>query len=271
MTSISPVVVGAPPFAYLYIAGMPAGTVRVQVTRTWQGVAQRVRGDEQAVVVGSGVLVEDWALPVGDGPVGYSAQPISATGAPLGAPGVVTVAAPTIDHSMVWLSDPHDPMGSALVGLLASDDGEAASSAVQVVTPISGPPLAIGAPRTARQRSWQVVVTDEPTARIVDTILHCGTSARIGGTGVLLLRGAPECLDHPTGVLYVTAPTVERSRTLPHEPRVVWGWAGVETRGPMAPPAVARRTYQDDLDEQPTYAASLAAYPTYLDRVQAGL
>ncbi|MHA4750804.1 hypothetical protein ACX0FG_15890, partial [Enterococcus faecium] len=75
-------------------------------------------------------------------------------------------------------------------------------------------------------------------------------------------------LDHPTGLLYVSAADVDSERTLPHEPRVVWRIDGYESRGPAILPVVPSRTYADDLREHPTHQASRAAAATYLDRLR---
>lgn len=272
MISINPVVVTSPPFADLYISGLPVGTARVEVTRQWRGVSRRVRGDSQAVVLGTGVRVVDWALPVSvdAGVISYVVSAVSAAGAVLEVSAAVEVTAPPIGHSEAWVSDPHDPMTAQLVSVMAVD-GEQGDAAVQTVTTMTGLPVALNAPRVSRGRPWRISVDAWERVRDVDALLGVGTDPSLTGTGILLVRCDPSCIQHATGLLYVTAPSVTRDQLLPHEPRTDYSWSGIETRGPAAPVAVSRRTYQDDLDENPTYAASLAAYPTYLDRVRAGL
>ena len=273
MTVISPVVVDSPPFADLYISGLPAGTARIEVVRSWRGVLRRVRGDSITPVLGTDARLVDWALPVSlDGAeVTYSVQALSASGAVIEAAASVSVATPRVTHSQAWVSDPHDPITAIRVGVLASESDESADSSVTTVSTLVGMPVAINAPRTSRSRAWRLSADDAVTVARMDRILGVGSDPTQIGTGLLLIRGDASCLDHATGSLHVTAPTVTRQRLLPHRPRVTYAWSGVETRGPMAPPVVSRRTYQDDLDENPTYADSLAAYPTYLDRARAGL
>lgn len=347
MTSINPVVVSAPPFVDLYISGLPAATVRVEVTRTWRGVAQRVRGDSQSPVLGTSARVVDWSLPValaptalppelvdyvvsyeGDGmysvaaPPGvgevvvssdgegvytisnsagdpveivqdsegvvtqigqwvqpeveypmvtYTVTPIGADGAPAGVVGVTEVVAPSVGHSEVWLSDPHDPIGAVRVVLLRADGGEVADSAAQAIRTMTGLPVGIDGPRNVRSRPWVLRSESDAVTAAVDRIIASGGFGGYDGPSTLLLRGDASCLDHPTGVVHVQAQSVSRHRTVGHQPRVTWSWSGPGTRGPKAPPVVSRRTYQDDLDENPTYQDSLDAYPTYLDRIRAGL
>ncbi|MGO5251723.1 hypothetical protein ACTQ2Q_10295, partial [Atopobiaceae bacterium LCP21S3_F11] len=76
---------------------------------------------------------------------------------------------------------------------------------------------------------------DEATVRAVDAALMAGPT--------VVLRGDPACLDHPTGLLYVSAADVDSERTRPHEPRVVWRIDGYESRGPAILPVVPSRTY----------------------------
>ena len=264
MTSVEAITVADPPFVDLYIDGLPTGTGRVEVTRTFRQSAGRVRGDSWAAVVGDSVRLIDWGVPVSATreEVSYVVQPVAANGAALGGPGITSVDAPAIDARMVWVSDPHNPMGAALVRLLAEPERPKWSARVEVITTLTGRPLAISGERSARTRGWHVCSTSAEVIAAMDRVIE---------SGVLLVRGDPTVLDHETGALFSTAPDVTRWRPEPGEPFVTYAWSGVESRGPMAPPVVSRRTYQDDLDEDPTYGASKAAYPTYLDRARAGL
>lgn len=264
MTTINPVVVAAPPFADLYISDLPPGTARIEVTRLWRGVARRVRGDRQAAVLGSGARLVDWALPVSSGgtEVTYSVAAFSETGAMLGEPSRASVAAPSVSGSRVWLSDPHDPSGAILVMLLDEPERPKWAARVEVVQTMTGRPIAIAGGRASKSRGWHVAASTVSEVSAVDRVLD---------SGVLLLRGDADLIDHETGLIYTTAPEVTRWRPAPLDPWVTYQWSGVETRGPGAPVAVSRRTYQDDLDEASTYADALALWPTYLDRVRAGL
>ena len=257
--SINTVSVSSPPWVDLYISVLPATTAYVHVTRTWAGVSERVRGDSTTAVLGTDTRVVDWAAPVGTGSIGYLVEAFTAGGVLLEAKST-TVAATPIGHSEMWLSDPHDPTGAVLVRVLKGDGGQMwAAPGSEVVSTMTGLPLGLSASRSLRSRPWRLLTdTDEATA----------LAAAALDSSVVLLRGAPTCLDHPTGVMYVEAAALEFFRRMPHQPEVVWTFAGPETRGPQAPPAVSARTYQDDLDEDPLYSDSLASFPTYILRAR---
>ena len=270
MTALDAVIGTSPPYADLYISDLPAGTAQVHITRVFHGVSVRVRGDSTTPVLGTSTHIVDWALPVSatGEHVTYIAQAVAASGAALGDPAVVEVATAEVDHSQAWLSDPYDPTDAVLVTLLAVDGEESAESATSLVRTMTGMPVGIDAGRDLRATAWGVEALDEDTVRRVDAVIGSGTSHE-PGTGILLLRGDAACLDHPTGVIHLSAPRVERERLLPHRPHVHWTFSATETRGPRGPVAVERRTYADDLAQHPTYADSLAALPTYLDRLRA--
>lgn len=259
MIAISAVSVAAPPWVDLAITGLPAGTASIRVGRSFAGFSDRVRGDSTTPILGTDARVVDWAAPVGVGSVVYTVSALSAVGAVLET-ATATVTATAIDHSQAWLSDPHDPTGAVLVDVLRVSDGERRSApGASTVATVTGLPVALDARRQWRERSWALVTGTEQDADAADAIFD---------SSLVLLRGAPSCLDHRSGVLHVQASSLTRDRTLPHEPRIVWTFDGVETRGPQAPPAVAARTFQDDLDQHPTFADSLAAFPTFLDRMR---
>lgn len=205
--------------------------------------------------------------PVGD-MVTYTVHAYDSNGTLLDDGGTVTIPPVTIGHSEAWICDPHDPMASELVGLYDTGGDETSEAAVEELVTLLGMPIGRGQARQRRQRTWRIGSV-RPLA--VDAILGTGTATGGTGTWSVMVRADPDCITHPTGVLHVTAPTVARHQLRPHDPDTRWTWPGTETRGPQAPPAVARRTYADDLDETPTYADSLAMYPTYRDRIQAGL
>lgn len=259
MIAISAVSVAAPPWVDLAITGLPAGTASIRVGRSFAGFSDRVRGDSTTPILGTDARVVDWAAPVGVGSVVYTVSALSATGVVLEVASLA-VASVTMDHSTAWLSDPFDPTGGVLVAVMRDDDGTTRTApSADVVSTMTGLPMALVTRRTMRTRNWALFADTDALAAAVDWILESSS---------VLLRGSPDCLDHPTGVAYVQAPSVTRTRRMPHEEGVLWQLSGVETRGPSAPPAVSGRTYQDDLDEHPIYSASLAAFPTYLARVR---
>ena len=271
MTTIQPITVAAPPFAALYLSGLPAGTARVEAWRRWRGVSERVRGDGQVVVLGGEASLIDWGLPVATSTVElvtYTVHAYDTNGTLLDDSGSVAIPPVTIGHSEAWICDPHDPMASELVGLYDTGGDETSEAAIEELVTLLGLPIGRGQARQRRQRTWRIGSV-RPLA--VDAILGTGTATGGTGTWSVMVRADPDCITHPTGVLHVTAPTVARHQLRPHDPDTRWTWTGTETRGPQAPPAVARRTYADDLEETPTYADSLAMYPTYRDRIRAGL
>lgn len=260
MTNVQAVAVASPPWVDLFISALPSGTASIMVERSWGNEPDRVRGDSTTPIIGGAARLVDWAAPVGVGTIVYRVTALSATGQELESE-IASVASTDIGHSEAWLSDPHDPTGAVLVGVLRPDDSGQQWSApgADAVATITGLPLALDGRRMWRTRQWTLVTESEADALLVEAALD---------SAVVLLRAQPECLDHRTGVVHVMSPSITRTRTMPHEPRIVWELAGPETRGPQGPPAVAARTYQDDLDEHPTYAASLAALPTYIDRLR---
>ncbi|MDT9693968.1 hypothetical protein Q5762_37725, partial [Streptomyces sp. P9(2023)] len=100
----------------------------------------------------------------------------------------------------MWLSDPMAPLGAVVVGVLRSESRGRWSSASEMVRPMGGLPVTVGGARQVRVRSWRLVAEDEATVQAVDRIMLAGPT--------VLLRGDPECMDHPTGMLYVSAADV---------------------------------------------------------------
>lgn len=261
MIAISSVVVSSPPWVDLYVSSLPATTTYVHVTRTWRGVSERVRGDSAAMILGADVRLVDWAAPVDTGAASilYRVDAYSAAGVLLESAST-SITATTIDHNHAWLSDPHDPLGAVLVLVLKGDPSQDRSApGAEVVATMTGRPLGLTTPRSMWSRSWRLLTETEDAEAL---------ASKAFGSSTVLLRGAPECLDDPTGVVYVAAESLSRSRRMPHLPDVTWSFQGIATRGPQAPPALSGRTYQDDLDEYPTYQDSLDAQPTYLDRLR---
>ena len=257
--SINTVSVSSPPWVDLYISVLPATTVYVHVTRTWAGVSERVRGDSTTAVLGTDTRVVDWAAPVGTGMIGYLVEAFTAGGVLLETAST-TATATTIGDCEVWLSDPHDPTGAVLAALLRGNPEQSWDApGSEAVTTMTGLPLGLDASRSWRVRNWQLRT---------DTDTDAALAAEVLGSSTVLLRGDPAVIDDPTGVLYVMASGLGRMRYAAESPSVIWSFSGPAIRGPQAPPAVSARTYQDDLDEDPTYSASLASFATYLLRVR---
>lgn len=253
---LAPLVMQSPPWVDMLVTQVPAGAVSVRAWRVWRAAEVLVRG--RHVLLGSSARVVDHDLPVGS-PVSYRVEALSGSGQVVESASV-QVSAPSPGHSMAWLSDPMSPMGSVVVGVLRGGSRGRWSSAMEMVRPMGGLPITQGGERQVRVRSWRLVAEDEATVQAVDAIMLAGPT--------VVLRGDPECLDHPTGLLYVSAADVESERTVPHLPRVTWQMDGYESRGPAILPVVPSRTYADDMAEHPTYQDSTAAAATYLDRLR---
>ncbi|MGO5416101.1 hypothetical protein ACTQXJ_09235 [Collinsella sp. LCP19S3_C6] len=254
---LAPLVMQSPPWVDMLVTEVPAGVVSLRVWRVVDGVRVPVRG--QHVPLGSSARVVDWDIPVGV-PVTYLVEAVSSSGQVVGTGGESVQAVVSPGHSRAWLSDPMAPLGTVVVGVLRSESRGRWSSASEMVRPMGGLPVTVGGARQVRVRSWRLVAEDEATVQAVDRIMLAGPT--------VLLRGDPECLDHPTGLLYVSAADVESERTVPHLPRVAWQVDGYESRGPAILPVVPSRTYADDMAEHPTYQDSTAAAATYLDRLR---
>ena len=273
MTAISLSRWDTPPMMQITITDLPAGTASLRVERVLDDLTERVRGDSTTPIIGTTAAITDWAMPiVADGRnITYQVTPYGAGGQPLQAPTTRQQWLPAAGHDVTWLADPDDPVGAVRVTHLSSsdDDDETATATIDLLHTVTGLPVPQPRGRWRRSRAWLIEATDETTIQAVDQILGCGTAhaPTSPGAGLLQIRGRADCLNHPTGVLYVACPEVQRRRPIPHEPRVRWSWEGVETRPPAAPAPVGRFSYQDDLDRHPTYQASLSAHPRYSQRV----
>lgn len=166
-----------------------------------------------------------------------------------------------VGDSDVWLSDPLDPRGAVLVTAMATDgEGMSWDSDGGVIAPMGGLAISTGQRRT-RVRGWRLE-TEDPAA-------YAGLVAMIDRGAVLLLRGDPDCLDHPDGVVYAHVESPRWGHVLPHSPHRWLTFTGREVAAPLASTIVAARSYGQDFEEHASYADSLAALPTYLDRVRA--
>lgn len=166
-----------------------------------------------------------------------------------------------VADSDVWLSDPLDPRGAVLVTAMATDgEGMSWDSDGGVMAPMGGLAISTGQRRT-RVRGWRLK-TENPAD-------YAGIIAMIDRGSVLLLRGDPDCLDHPEGVIYAHVESPRWGHVLPHSKQRWLTLTGREVVAPLASTIVAARSYETDLAEHPTYGTSLQALPTYLDRVRA--
>lgn len=262
MTTLSTLVSGTPPWADIAASGLPVGTARVRLLRTWQGVTEPVRGASGVAPVGSAWRYVDYSMPVTStaATVDYTVEPLSSAGATLTA-GVVAVslAAPIVDHSDVWVSDPLDPLGATLVG--ARDDGlDEWDGDGSLLTPLGGLPVSSRLTRT-RGRSWRLRTDGAGAIAKMWALIDSGA--------VLLLRGDPACLGHPSGVVHLHAPRASVSAPRgTHDELRYWSIFGTECAAPALLVAVPTRTYRDTTDAFASYAATAAALPTYLARTR---
>lgn len=263
MTTISPLVPSTG-WADLAVSDLPAGTAAVRVSRAWHGQTVSLPGAELRPVVGSSWRWVDYALPLSVDPAGvtYTVEPLTAAGSVIGSGRAsVTVVSGAVGHSEAVLCDPLSPSGQVRVQVLRSDGADAwESMSGGLVTPMGGLPIATGRAR-AWVRGW-VVTTD--TAEAAEALRRM-----VAGGGVLLLRGDPECLDHPTGVVYLDAPSVSRADYRgSHVPNRRWSLSGTEVSAPVVL-GLDAYTYADMTADYATYA-DVSAVGTYADLARGG-
>lgn len=254
----APVVSHTPPTLDLAVTGLPADTVEVRITRTWQGVSTPLPDARRRPVIGGEWRYIDPALPVSTsgGTVAYTVEAVDSTGSVTDVAQTV-VAAARVEHSQAWISDPLDATSPLLVDAQAGDGAQGWDSAGDLLTPMGG--LAIsGGHRRARRRTWLLQTASPADEQALWGMIERG--------GDLLLRADPACLDHPTGVAYIAATDATLEHVLPHDPDRWWALSCVEVAPPALTAVVAARTYGDDLAEHPTYGESRAMFATYLTR-----
>lgn len=277
MTDISVWVVASPGWADLAVSGLPAGTASCRVVRRWRGRSEVLRGATRRPVTGDTWRFLDHAMPatvspVDGGPwggpppsnlvdadvVSYTVEPLTAGGAIIaGGLATVTVSALTVGHSEALLSDPLDPLHGISVSLLEADE-DSWSGDGDLLTPIGGLPVSTGMTR-ATTRPWSLETSSVEDAVALRDMLARG--------GVLLIRGDPDCLDHPTGVVYVHVPSPSMTRVRgSHDPLRIWSLTGTECAEPAQLAVVAIRSYGDSSSDFASYGQATSALPTYLDR-----
>lgn len=235
MTIAISLVTMSPPAVDMGLAGLPAGTASVSVSRVWSGVTAALR--TVATVAGATGHLIDYDVPVGRA-VTYAVSAYSAAGALLesATSGTVTIAAP--DGAWGWLSDPMAPRGALLVELIMPTDTQRTYAAPLRLSSRmgSGLPSVSSGPRVTQ--GWPVAwMTDtNADALIVEDLLAPG--------GVLMLRVGPDALQHRTGVVFLATATVDRSNLRPSA-RTVWSCEAVESRGPALPPVLVPWTLDD--------------------------
>lgn len=264
MTSLSTHMVVSPGWVELFATDLPAGTASVRVVRQWRGTDAVLTGATKRPVQDGAWRYLDHALPCSltpaTDPVGYRVEPLSDGGAILD-DGVATVSVQPLQvgHSEALLSDPLDPLGGTRVTLMRSGDLAWSASSGDLLGPaLGGLPVSTGMTRQ-REHSISAKTTSAVDAQLMQTMIERG--------GVLLVRADPSCLDHPTGVLYLHVPSPSRAAIKgPHGLTRRWALSGTECAPPASLALVAARSYADTSSDFPTYAATKAALPTYLQR-----
>ena len=264
MTTLTAHRVVSPGWVDIFATGLPAGTASVRIARTWAGATEHLSGAMRRPVLDGTWRYLDHSLPCALADAGivvtYRVEPLTSGGAVL-TDGVASIEVEplTVTHSEVLLSDPLDPLGGVSVTVARPGDMQWSSSSGELLGPaLGGLPVSTGLTRL-REQAWTVKSTDRATAAKIQTMIERG--------GVLLVRGDPSCLDHPTGVvhLHVPAPTRATARGS-HEPTRRWVINGTECVAPSRLALVATRPYADTSAAFASYAATTAALPTYLDR-----
>ena len=251
-----------PPSAALLLSSLPTDTVRVRVWRVWNDQQQRVRGDEQAAVIGSDAVLEDYDMPVGRA-VSYWAQCFKADGselAPLAATTPVMVA--LADPTTAWLSDPLAPGLSRLLPIFDGDEQrtyESDTTFAQIIG--QNDPVAISGARTsASDWSFTFVGLDFDESAAIESLILPG--------GTLLVRADPTVVQHATGLIYFASPTVTRRPrhdiVRPTPNRADWTIAGRQVRPPSVSVVMPVREYADMEAENADYQSVIDDYTDYL-------
>lgn len=252
----------SPPSVDLFLSSLPSGTTRVRVWRSWNDQQQRVRGDEQAVVVSLATALEDYDVPVGRA-VTYWAQCFAVDGselAPLSASSPVTIT--LADSTTAWVSDPLAPALGRLLPIF-DGDGSRTYESETVYAQIIGQndPVAIsGARTTAGDWSFTFVGLDFDESNAIETLIM--------GGGTLLVRADPDLVRHTTGLIYLSAPQVrEEPRhdiVRPNPNRADWTITGRQCRPPSVSVVAPLREYADMEAENTDYQGVVDDYTDYL-------
>lgn len=252
----------SPPAADLFLSSLPAGTARVRVWRQWADQEQRVRGDEQASVVGSETRLEDYDLPVGRA-VTYRAQCFAIDGSEL-APLAVTspVTVPLADPTTAWVSDPLAPGLAQLLSMAPSDMTRSFDSETVYAQVIgSRDPVSISGVRSsASDFGFTFIALSYEESNAIEALVSSG--------GVILVRADPTQVRHATGLVYLSAPQVRENRrwdmVMSYPYRSDWDVVGRQCRPPSLSVVMPLREYADVEAEAEDYQGILDLYTDYL-------
>ena len=257
----------SPPSTDLFLSSLPSGTTRVRVWRVWNNQQQRVRGDEQAAVIGTEVTLEDYDVPVGR-PVSYWAQCYAVDGselAPLAetTPITVTMVVPVEKEGgqCAWVSDPLAPALSLLLAMTPSDRSRSYDSDT-VYAQVMGyeDPIAISGIRSSASdwtfgfRAFSFEESDS-------------INALVSPGGTILIRPDAGAIRHKTGLVYLSMPRVQE---LPrydfafHQDWADWVLSGRQVRPPSVSVVMPLREYADMEAENADYQGVIDDYTDYL-------
>lgn len=252
----------SPPSADLFFTGLPSGTTKIRVWRSWANQQQRVRGDENAVVISLETRLEDYDLPVGRA-VTYYAQCFASDGSELASvaessPVTVNIADPTT----AWVSDPLAPGLARLLSMESGDESRSFDSDTTYAQIIGDrDPVSISGVRSSASE-WEFTFIGF-TYEESDAL-----EALISAGGVLLIRAAPDVVRHATGLIYLSSPSVKEVRrrdiVAPWRYRSDWVVAGRQTRPPSVAVVMPLREYADMEAENTNYQGVVDDFTDYL-------
>ena len=249
----------APPSAHLVweSGDLPAGTHTIEVTRSFDGQADVVRGTHGGLFADGGAVLDDYEIPVGVS-VSYVAEAFDSSGVSLGTVTALTGTIPAPDPSVVWLSDPTNPSlvvaVTAEVGFAAAVTRSRASQTYQVGDRVvallgemgkrKGVPLSV------------ISMTADVTAAL-DTLLT--------QTAILVRTAPPMRLPR---LLYVIIADINENPLGWDGESSLWDLTGDEIDTTTLDILVPVTTYQTYMDAFATYADAMAAYATYFDAIK---
>lgn len=255
-----------PPITDVLVSGLPVGTTKVLLLRTTSDREARVRGDDQANVIGSDMTLRDYDVPIGRD-FTYRAHCYASDGTDLGWVGPSTaVQVPSVNPWQAWLSDPLVPALARKVTLNAGSDSERTYDSETVFAQVAGAqrPVAISGTRSAAD-GWtfrfRSTTFDEATA----------INSLIAGGGVLLLRANASVVWHETGLIYLSSPTIKaaprRDLAYQHQ-RLDWELSAREVQPPSISAVAPLRTWQDVLDQFATWQDVKDYYDSWLNALR---
>ena len=238
MTAITPSVVATPgPTVQLALTGLPSGTTRLIVTRSWSGTVAPVR--QQVAVGGSSATVRDFAAPIGR-PATYAVQAVGSSGTILESAVSAPVTVPLLaDESSGWVMDELEPRRALLLPWMDGTDEAVkydAAAAVSYAASASVGTLLSG-PRRITARPMVIRTETHALADAFEALVQRG--------GPLLLRCNPTATRHRHGLIRVAAGSITAAPRHIYDLYTDWEWSGPEVAEDAWPGVVPLRTWEE--------------------------